>query len=105
FIALAIAIESLIDPKNWPHRTGATKRFKEFIRKLLPEAKEEDVAVLYKVRSDLAHGWSVLHYDETPWSRLTHHPRFLDEHNAIDAIWVTFRRILIAWLYGQAPSR
>jgi hypothetical protein len=103
FIALVISVESLIDPNDYP-KLGATKRFKQFVGDFIAGETAEGLAVLYDIRSELAHGWSLFHYEETPWSRLTHHPRFLKEHEATDKMWSIVRRILVFWLHAQPKT-
>jgi Apea-like HEPN len=104
FVAMVIAIESLIEPPTkspkakGPKVPGATKRFEAFTNEFGPKANPDDLRTLYEIRSDLAHGWLLFQFDEAPWSRLVHHPNYLRERGAIDQISFTVRQIFVNWL-------
>lgn len=102
FIAMTIAVESLIDLNAWP-KSGPTKRFRGFIERYAPHLDPSEAKKLYKIRSDLAHGWGLLHWDEPAWFFLTG-VNELRDRRAIDQLFLAAQQVLINWLWNGSNA-
>lgn len=112
YIALVSAIESIanLQPNShtctecgsshqWP---GPTRLFQEFLEDNLSTelhlsgGKQE----LFRVRSKLSHGQSLLYYDAAPWDHTLSTTMLRDIH-AMDSMHVVARNVLYNWVRAQ----
>ncbi len=61
-------------------------------------------ARLYGLRSALAHGRSLLHIDEIPWSGLINPPNALDQDETYRSLGRLVKRVLVGWLWERTPA-
>ena len=111
FLHLIQCIETLVPPaeagQECPeckmHRgKGPTTRFTEFLDKLVPAHSELARArrQLYKLRSDLSHGWDICGRDLLK----NHSPKSMDQMMQVLEAYQLARIALINWLIEQAPK-
>jgi hypothetical protein len=82
-------------------RDEPTRRFKDFLEKYSPGAgNRSSIDRLYKMRSSLVHGTSMLRADDSPSWAFT--PDRLDEHADLDRLHQAVRVSLVNWLREAA---
>lgn len=108
FVALICAVEALIPPQPGGPRCGAcgketgkgpTQRFIDLLEELAPSSDRDDVAArreLYRIRSKLTHGGSLLRMDLERGAFL--HPATSTERKHLDHAQALTRRALVNWL-------
>jgi hypothetical protein len=111
FISLITAVETLVPPAMHAEKCatcgrdagpGPTQRFHDFVEQYLPANKFTlNRKYLYRVRSDLAHGWKLFQVDVAPWlADLT--TTALEEREAWMDLAQTVRIVLVNWLKSKA---
>lgn len=114
FIALASAIEALVpDPVSIGTCTacgrstgpGPTKLFIDFVEQYAPEPtiSRSERGKLYKLRSALSHGGSLLHSDRETWSPALTPDRIRQWEN-MDGMWQVVRVALVNWLIAKSAG-
>jgi len=111
FLHLIQCIEALLPPAEAGHECpqckrnlgkGPTQRFTEFLDKLVPAHSElaRSRKQLYKLRSDLSHGWDICGRDFLR----NHSPKSTDQMMQVYETYQLARLALINWLIGQTSS-
>ena len=111
FLHLIQCIETLLPPaengRECPEckksmGKSVTKRFTEFLDKLVPAHSELDRArkQLYELRSNLSHGWDICGRDFLR----NHSPQSTDQMMQVFEAYQLAKLALINWLIGQTPQ-
>ena len=111
YVGLVAAIEALVGDESVERCPecrqvrNVSRRFQAFVERYVPAAKDEPTrARLYRLRSDLAHGRSLLQIDETSWSVLINPPNSLDQEETYRSLGRLVKRVLVGWLSERTPA-
>ena len=104
YIALTVAIEALIPSEatrasptcGKDKALGVTKLFQKFVERYTPRSEANEKKLLYRIRSDLAHGRYTFSIDESPW--LSFSTSYLKDHKATTELSRTVQQVLVNWL-------
>ena len=81
---------------------GPTQRFQEFIETYAASSDPENrnTKRLYRIRSNIAHGRDLLHFDSSPWD-WSSSTTSIKEQEALDELFGLTCKITVNWLQKQ----
>jgi hypothetical protein len=108
FTGLVAAIESLMDNGVAPDlcptcnrdRIGPTRRFRDFVERFSRHVDPTAKGMLYRIRSNVSHGWELFSHDEFP-TRQNFNAKWFAELEYGDKLLGVARDVLVNWLRSQ----